>query len=64
MLRNAQLVLREAIIEANLSPVINDTAPFAEKLSIRSCEATSKQQFKCQAVVAGFTMWNVSFLYT
>ncbi len=62
MLLNAQLILRRAIIEANLSPVINDTAQFAEKVSIRSCEEKSTRQFECQASVAGFTMWNVSFL--
>ncbi len=62
MLLNAQLVLREAVIETNLSPVIHDTAHFAEKASIRSCEEKSTRQFECQAAVAGFTIWNVSCL--
>ncbi len=61
---NAQLILRQAIIKGNLSPIINDTAELAKNVSVLKCEMKSKIEAECQAVIRGFRIWNVSFLHT
>ncbi len=57
---NAQVLLRKAIIEADLSPAINDTTEFSNKLSVQHCDAKSTREAECEAEVVGFRMWNVS----
>ncbi len=57
---NAQLVLRKAIVEADLSPAVNDTTEFSTKLSVQQCAATSTREAECEAEIVGFQVWNVS----
>ncbi len=62
LLSNAQLLLRKAVLEADLSPAINDTTEFSAKLSVQYCEATSPHGAECEAEIVRFQMWNVSVL--
>ncbi len=62
LLSNAQLLLRAAIVDADLSPAINDTTGFSAKLSVQHCEVTSTREAECEAEIVGFQMWNVSVL--
>ncbi len=61
ILFNAQLLLRKAVVEADLSSaIINDTAGFSAKLFVQHCEKMSTDEAECEAQVAGFRLWNVS----
>ncbi len=62
ILFNAQLLLRKAVLEADLSPSINDTAGFSAKLFVQHCGKMSTHEAECEAQVAGFRLWNVSLL--
>ncbi len=59
---NAQLLLRKAIVETDLSPAINETTVFSTKLAVQQCAATSTREAECEAELVGFQMWNVSVL--
>ncbi len=59
---NAQLVLRKAIVETDLSPAINETTVFSTKLAVQQCAATSTPEAECKAEVVWLRMWNVSIL--
>ncbi len=60
LLFNAQLLLRKAVLEADLSPTINDTAGFSAKLFVQHCEKMFTHEAECEAQVAEFRLWNVS----
>ncbi len=62
ILFNAQRLLRKAVLEADLSPAINDTAGFSAKLFVQHCEKMSTDEAECEAQVAEFRLWNVSLL--
>ncbi len=62
LLSNAQLLIRKAGFEVELSPAINDTAGFSAKFSVQNCEVTSGREAECEAEIVGFRMWNVSLL--
>ncbi len=64
LLSNAQLLLCRAFVDADLSPAINDTTGFSEKLSEQHCEVTSTHEAEYEAEIVGFQMWNIGLLIT
>ncbi len=57
---NIAKLLRTAAIQVDMSPVINKTSGFADRMLIEGCKTkVSLNGFECDARIDGIHMWNV-----
>ncbi len=57
---NIAKLLRTAVSQVDMSPVINKTSDFVDRMLIEGCKTkASLNGFECDARIDGIHMWNV-----